>query len=512
VTKTPTTTEAPASDAGVVFPLVEGRRSTLATGQRIVAASTKRVDTAIHEAARDESNWRSRYIHHFREMTRLSAQQHALLIASDGLLAVHQEFRNRRHGAELALAEALTVPRANFAESWSVAGAADRVVNALVVPYQGERLEGDQLRRQLDEWVARGIAEPSFGAAITSVLDNPQWLDLRDLTFVTMGAASEMGPYRPLLRWGAHVAAVDVPDPTVWRELIRWARTTGGRLTLPIRRPLDARSSDESVARNAGLDIITEAPEVAAWLTALPGAYTLGDYVYAHGSTHVRTSTAIDAIVKHVFSTRGDVGLAYLATPTDAYAVSSEVVEFSRRSNAGAGALVSAARGLTGGRLYRPNYPTVESTTDGLRFGMADALVSQQGPNYALAKRIQRWRAQHARAHGHFVSINVAPATRTRSVMRNRILSAAYAGAHKFGLEIFEPDTSSALMAALLVHDLRNPRALAHPDVPLDQSFDLLVAGALHGGMWRIPYDPRSVLGMAVAFGMVPAADRRSGS
>ena len=88
--------------------------------------------------------------------------------------------------------------------------------------------------------------------------------------------------------------------------------------------------------------------------------------------------------------------------------------------------------------------------------------------------------------------------------MRNRLLAAAYAGANRFGLEIFRPETSSTLMAALLVHDLRNRFSLAHSDVPLGESFDLFVDGALHGGMWRAPFAPRSVLGMAVAMGLVP--------
>src|SRR6185436_17606823 len=96
--------------------------------------------------------------------------------------------------------------------------------------------------------------------------------------------------------------------------------------------------------------------------------------------------------------------------------------------------------------------------------GICDSLVAQQGPNYALAKRLQRWRATVARANGIPVSFTVAPPTRTRSVVKNRALAAAYAGAHVFGVEVFEPSTSNALMAALLVHDLRKPKPpLAHP-------------------------------------------------
>ena len=92
-------------------------------------------------------------------------------------------------------------------------------------------------------------------------------------------------------------------------------------------------------------------------------------------------------------------------------------------------------------------------------------VVLQQGPNYLLAKRLQRWRATSARAQGATVSFKIAPPTRTRSVVKNRGLAAAYAGAHRFGVEVFDPGTANTLMAALLVHDLR--RRLAAPGAPV---------------------------------------------
>ena len=129
---------------------------------------------------------------------------------------------------------------------------------------------------------------------------------------------------------------------------------------------------------------------------------------------------------------------------------------------------------------------------------MANVLVPQQGPNYALAKRLQRWRAVVAQDAGHPVSFNVAPASWTRSVTANRLLAAAYAGAHRFGVEIFSPATVRVLMAAMLVHDLHRPAAAAedrHPEA-------LFVDGAAHGGLWRTPYEPRSVLPLAALAGL----------
>jgi hypothetical protein len=125
--------------------------------------------------------------------------------------------------------------------------------------------------------------------------------------------------------------------------------------------------------------------------------------------------------------------------------------------------------------------------------------VPAQGPNYALAKRIQRWRAAVARAAGTTVSFHVAPSSRTTSVLRNTALAAAFAGAHRFAVEVFEPATANTLMAALLVHDLSTtPPAQPHPWQDEAQ-------GAVHGGLWRTPYAPRSALGLAAVLGYTTA-------
>jgi hypothetical protein len=147
-------------------------------------------------------------------------------------------------------------------------------------------------------------------------------------------------------------------------------------------------------------------------------------------------------------------------------------------------------RTLSGGRLLRRQY--VPGTSPAIN----DSLVPQQGPNYALAKRLHRWRATVARRDGGLVSMNVAPPTRTRSVVKNRALAAAYAGAHRFGVEVFEPATSNVLMAAILVHDLHTDGGPAHEHPWEDEAY-----AAAHGGLWRSAYAPRSALGLAALLG-----------
>jgi hypothetical protein len=81
-------------------------------------------------------------------------------------------------------------------------------------------------------------------------------------------------------------------------------------------------------------------------------------------------------------------------------------------------------------------------------------------------------------------------------VTKNRVLAAAYAGAPRFGLEVFEPATTKTLMAALLVHDLYADGGPAQGHPWQDEAH-----AAAHGGMWRVPYAPRSALGLAALLG-----------
>lgn len=59
------------------------------------------------------------------------------------------------------------------------------------------------------------------------------------------------------------------------------------------------------------------------------------------------------------------------------------------------------------------------------------------------------------------VSSNIAPSTATASVTSNRLFALAYQGFHFFKpLEVFQQETSNAVMAAMLIHDIRNPKVL----------------------------------------------------
>jgi hypothetical protein len=484
------------TEQGVLFPAgPDGRRSTASTGKAVWADAIRGVDDDLARRIEQAGDWRKEYVDavvaHTAAATRSSDA--AVQVARQGLASLADRMRFERGASIGPVAEALADGK-EVLRPQVVRGEAERE-RALVLPYRKQHLSGDGLKRQVDAWVKTGTVEPSCGAALHRVIETPEWLDLSDRAFALLGAGAEMGPLQSLSRWGAHVVAVDVPKPAIWDRLRTTATAGAGTLTLP--------ETDEG----PGVDLLTQAPEIAAFLrSAADGKpLTIGSYAYADGARHVQVVHASDALVDLLLRERPDTSYAELATPTDSYPVPAELVADARARWSRRGwrtGVQATLRGASRGALFAPSYENEVVRTDGTSVGVVDVLVPQQGANYTLAKRVQRWRAVAAQADGHLVSANVAPATATRSVTKNRLLAAAYAGAKRFGVEVFQPETSRVLMAALLVHDLRvGAPAPAHPD-------DLFAEQAAHGGLWRIAYLPRSVLGLAAVTGL-PSAVRR---
>jgi hypothetical protein len=461
---------------GVQFPrAAEGGRSTTATGRAIVADAARAADPELAARIEEPGDWRSQYMAALRELSERTARE----VAAAGLRALHARLVHVRGDDERPLGDAVSQAPSRALPTTVVRGEGERV-RELAVPVGGVLLRGDALRHRLDAWVAEGIIEPGGAAAVAEVIDHPEWLALEGRRVLLLGAGAEMGPLEPLAAWGADVLAVDLPAQA--QRIQALARAGAGTVRLP----------------GDGADLLTSLPELRAWI----GEHDTGEHlavashVYADGGTHVRLVAAADALVADL------PGAAYaaLATPTDCYLVPDDAVREARRrwERRGAVAVAQAPlRAASAGRLLRPAYTRLVGGR-----GLADGMVRQQGANYALAKRVQRWRAAQAAADGRTVSLNLAPATTTRSVTRHRLLAAAYAGARHFGVEVFSPATTRHLMAAMLVRDLQRPAGGEDPE-------ERLARTAAHGGLWRIPYELRSAIQLAAVAGLPRSLLRR---
>ncbi len=478
--------------AGVEFAVDGDRRPTTAPLQQVLAAGADEVSADLAGRLRTTADWRTDYAPLLAELTGACAGDPAAAVAM------------ARAGVDRARAELVWTdpagerPLTALTETdWDVEAPGTEVITGrgepeteLVVPYRGERLRGAALHARLEAWTAAGIVEPSFAAAVGAVIDNPRWLALPGRTIAMVGAGGEMSPLAPLTRWGADVLAVDLPQARVQAHIRDLAEEGAGRVRLP-------RAGVGRGAGATGLDVTAQTARTAAWLTGELGDAepVFGMYAYADRGAHVRISAATDLIIERLRARHPSTTLAYLQTPTDAFLVPPEIVEAGHRAWSGRGPLrlLQPPLRLAGrGRLFVPSYRDVHP--DGT--AVADILVPQQGPSYAVAKRLQRWRGVLAEADGATVSFNVAPASWTRSVTRNKVLAAAYRGARHFGVEIFDADTARVLMAAALVHDvMRGPVTRTHPE-------ELFSDQAAHGGLWRGAYEPKTALGFAAVLGI----------
>lgn len=148
---------------------------------------------------------------------------------------------------------------------------------------------------------------------------------------------------------------------------------------------------------------------------------------------------------------------------------------------------------LSQGKFLRKNAKKVVSGEGGDYYFINGVSVAQ-GPNYILAKRMQHWRAIIARSKGCIVSSNIAPATSTLSVVQNRTFAWAYEGMPYFKpYEIFAPETSNAVMSAILFSDLSSPKSSGNPKTKLSNPNQLFSYGSFNGGNWRCAYEVDSI-------------------
>ena len=504
------TAAAAAAEVGIAFAAGDdGRPSSRAAGARIVAAALEACDAGHADEARREPRWRHAYPRHFRRLVYggIRSPDAALASARAGLdEAWNAVVWHGDAGAQplRELMGQLPAPPSTL----TVQGQGDPRPAVWSVPYRGEELSGRALAQRIDDWCSRGIVEPSAAASLTRCVQHPEWFDLSDRTLVLLGAGSEAGPLRWLARWRARIAAIDVPSEAVWRRIA--ATVTDGNATLyvPLRRSRVA--GDDDWLPDAGIDLLADAPRAAAWLHTLPGPLDVAALGYLDGERHVRLSLAMDFVQAAACEADPRTTLAWMATPTDVFAVpeatARRAIEAFEHRPVVQRALQLPVRLASGDRLFHANVEELILSGNGRRYGLVDSLVVEQGPNYALAKRLQQWRALLARRAGHRVCLNVAPSTTTASVLKNPAFAAGFAGADTFGVEAFEPATTNALMAALWVHDLRSADSAADPARRLAHPYELFMDNACHGGLWPLAYRARSVLPMAAVLGWMRGA------
>ncbi|KAG8457916.1 hypothetical protein KFE25_011982 [Diacronema lutheri] len=538
----------------------DGAVSTTKTGKAIWAAAARAAGAPELAAAIDaERDWRHAYKPHvlrLAEQMARSRERH-LAGAHAGLAAFEAAFELvPSSSARAAVDDADAAPRALYAAVRERAATPSAALRAAAV--RSERaprapaaaLVGADPVEVVARWTAYGVCEPSALDALRRVASDGARDDgggaaapcVRSHVFVCLGGTAEMGPARTLLALGATVVAVARPGARL-QALIRFARgddddddDDGGGACAPAAGmlivPVPAEDAADGRTDRAGCDMLDDPCEVAAWLAHLDSAHSadgallaaaraagggrgaggardaaradddggdgvlvLGTYGYLDGADHVRLTAAMDAIVTAVVAVRahGRTSAAYLPSPSTAAVVPREARDAAAARYEALGALSLRA-------LRTPNARAPVPPDDGYDGGrgrcVCDGLATLQGPNYALAKTAQQWRAAMLSDGGRCARVSslMAPGARTASMVHVATLSAAL-----HGLEAFEPlhvpsvTVAAGVMALLLVADLLLPQS--------DFASVGHTRGAVHGGAWRCAFTAESIGWTAYALG-----------
>ena len=487
---------------GLVWPITNKKtndRSSTDTAKKVFAAAARGANNENGERVaikvEKERNWRFGYTKHIVSHVELCCENSdtCVSVATAGLKAAYELFKFADDKEEVSFAEAMTRPSGKKFFSGFLKGdlADEKVSHSLVVPYKSKKLRENELVVQCDEWARRGVIEASAGESIKNVSSKAaNWMDLSDVLFVMLGATSAMGPLDNLLGHGATVVAIDLKRPQIWQNLFKRVAASRGSIVYPL--DTDNLQSEQDRVNHAGCDMLKDTLAICDWLDAVidqhPGKKVVcGNYTYLDGALHVQLALAGDAIMSRLCKKSKAVSLAFLCTPTDDHIIPSEARDAAKNEYRNASWW---QRALVAVGLLKPNFALKKAG----EMCIVDGIVGRQGPNYALAKRLQHWRAIVARNSGHLVSSNVAPSTATQSVTSNPQFAAGYYGFKYFRpLEVFLQDTSSAVMFALLIHDLRNPLSKANPTVGLPNPLNLFTEQSFHGGIWRCAFTVDSV-------------------
>lgn len=493
---------------GLHFPInpKTQKMSSSSTGKHIVAAALSSVDPTLANQLRTEKNWRKNYPIYFKALVEqgIRSKHNPIRIAQAGLAQAQQSFEFDRDGQSYPLKDIQNLSPIKPLHQYICKGQS-QAAPEWYIPYRGQRLQGQTLVDQIDHWLEHGIIEQSHADALKLVHAHPEWLDLSARHMVLFGAGSEAGPLKWLAKWKANIIALDLPNPKVWQRIIDIVQQGNATLIAPSLTALDPQTTPTQAIDQLGVNLLTQIPEITQWLKQQPQQLDLAAIAYLDGEKHVRVAMAMDSIMQAVSQQKTDSTLMYMCTPTDVYAIPAEIMRQTQNQSMQRSQLEKLCSKsialLSLKHFFQPIDQHSIMADNHKSYAISDCIVIEQGPNYALAKRIQQWRATLARHQGQQVSINIAPSTTTHSVTKNPILKAAFEGASLFGVEAFEPDTTNAIMAALWVHDLYNPKALSNPKNSLEHPLELIMDGANHGGLWRVNYLARTALPFAALYG-----------
>ncbi len=474
----------------------------------LLASATEPFDGTLANRIRAEGNWRKNYQRYFYAVgrTEFSDRNAGFEISKSGLDQLGSLIVNQNGHSLSALAKAGFATKA-LVRTIRIKGEG--------VPQNYWTESKQSLSAVARSWHERGLAEADVVHAFEFLEQNPQLPIAGDL-LVALAGNAELSATRDWLSLGGRVAVIARPNPSAWRELIQFARTSAGELLIPVSstQQVSNDSTDEQIAAIAGINFVDEIEQAASWihdLSRLDARLVLASYAYVGGSKQIIAQAAQDALIAIACENlaKAKVALSWLATPLDIVNAEPPIAEKQFAAYAIRSAVEKARDGFWSlfGHLKAAAPDTI---VDGAEtFAIFDASSVRQGSSYLLAKHSEKWRALVAARQGHLTSFTVAPPAKTRSVLRVKILAKTYRGLWRFGVEPFSAAATSRAMALILLRNLHDPKSPAAPQNSAKSPLAMVSATAIHGGVWRLGYHPESIWVPATVLGWLAKKTRR---
>ncbi len=459
---------------------------------------------ALAETLGAPADWRNNYQRVFAELSAFeftssdSVLQRALLAATGDLIQdeTGRSLNSLVSANSIAAARdaVLTVEVRGAGQASALATVGTPTAEAMIE----HRLAEPGVRSSLaayDDWISNHADAPTQGEVL-----------------VAIGANAELSIAPDWLAVGGQVVAVARRNAAKWAGLIAEARASSGTLLVPVLASravgVDLSSIDDvQLAELAGLDLQDHVTAIAAWIAGLAAEnktdrFVLLGSVYAPGKNQILASAAQDAVMAAISRElpRERLVLGWLATPLDSVVRSKShlnALEANYKKLGLRGRIRAGFWHLFGG-LKAPKAAQLEHAKLADELAVFDYSAQRQGSSYLFAKRIERWRANVAEADGIKTWFQVAPPAQTHSTLDYKIVRAAYRGLTRLGFTAFEAWMLRDLLCSMLIGSLKG-----------QMQRDELSETAIHGGIWRLPYDPQTVWLPAAGIGWIELLRKR---
>jgi|GEM_PF-334339 len=417
-------------------------------------------------------------------------------IARSLIASLHARLFFRESGtneSQVLLSDYLQQPRAPVALR-VVGGQGEPRWNA-EIPWRNERFEGTSrlatmVATMRELHLMTDAAKLGLDWIIARLVANGGRLDLRGERFALLGAGAELAPTELLLAAGADVLWVD--RATAPERLL--AGDFAGRLHLVPGTSATDLLADPGTVRQAIIDFARTGDETR-------GVH-LGLYAYAPGKgRELRLAAVMDAIARSL--PRGVArSVALLVSPTTPGEVQAEDREaaLTRRATAQVWKKTLEKTGVLSPKAQE----TLGSTT------VSRSVVSLQGAAYQAAQYLAKMMAAEALLADGIsgapvsVSANVAGITATRSLL-HPLFQAAFLGAPRFGIEIYDPATTRVLSGLLALHDVLAPSAPGasqRSGEPVLERVKKVAAESIHGGCRALSWELEPTIRVGAVLGL----------